>query len=192
MIIVYSFKNDYSEGAHPQILNQILKINAEQNIGYGQDQYSELAKELIKNIIAKKDAAIHFLVGGTQTNLTVMAAFLRPYEAVIAPHTGHILVHETGAIESTGHKIISVATTEGKLTTEQILAVLKEHTDEHMVKPKTINLIEQTITTKDYKSVVVKSVIKYETADVVKLLLEVNDAADALAMAYIGKRNTTR
>ena len=144
MIIVYSFKNDYSEGAHPQILNQILKINAEQNIGYGQDQYSELAKELIKNIIAKKDAAIHFLVGGTQTNLTVMAAFLRPYEAVIAPHTGHILVHETGAIESTGHKIISVATTEGKLTTEQILAVLKEHTDEHMVKPKMVYISQPT------------------------------------------------
>lgn len=141
---MYSFKNDYSEGTHPRILKKITEINLQQAEGYGLDQYSELAKNILKTKIGRENVEIHFLVGGTQTNMTAIAAFLRPHEAIIAPATGHILVHETGAIEATGHKVISVATATGKLNIEQILAVLQEHTDEHMVKPKMVYISQPT------------------------------------------------
>ena len=141
---MYSFKNDYSEGAHPEILKNIMALNAEQNEGYGKDKYSQLASALIKEQIAQPEAEVHFLVGGTQTNLTALAAFLRPYEAIIAPKSGHILVHETGAIEATGHKVIAVDSNLGKIEPQQILAVLKEHTDEHMVKPKLVYISQPT------------------------------------------------
>ncbi|MGE5623687.1 MAG: threonine aldolase family protein, partial [Methanocella sp.] len=87
---------------------------------------------------------IHLLSGGTQTNLTALSAFLRPHEAAIAAHTGHILVHETGAIEATGHKIISVDTSDGKLTVEGIKAAVEAHTDEHMVKPRLVYISNST------------------------------------------------
>ncbi|MDB8805927.1 MULTISPECIES: threonine aldolase family protein [unclassified Romboutsia] len=141
---MYSLKNDYSEGAHPKILEAIVKTNLEQSEGYGKDTYCEKASELIKEKLKNDNVDIHFLCGGTQTNLTAISAFLRPYEAVISANTGHILVHETGAIESTGHKVISVDSTDGKLKKEDILSVLKEHTDEHMVKPKLVYISNST------------------------------------------------
>jgi len=141
---MYSFKNDYSEGAHPRILNALLESNFEQNEGYGEDHYSIKAIELLKEKIESKDIDIHFLVGGTQTNLTVISAFLRPHEAVISADTGHILVHETGAIEATGHKVISVEVEDGKLRVEHVKNVLEMHTDEHMVKPKLVYISNST------------------------------------------------
>lgn len=135
---MYSFKNDYSEGAHPRILKALAETNFEQTEGYGEDGYSLKAAELIKQKLNRNDVDIHFLVGGTQTNLIAISAFLRPHEAVIAAHTGHILVHETGAIEATGHKIIAMESRNGKLTPEQIQAAVDMHTDEHMVKPKLV------------------------------------------------------
>ncbi|ADL53948.1 threonine aldolase family protein [Clostridium cellulovorans] len=141
---MYSFKNDYSEGAHPRILNALLESNFEQNEGYGEDHYSIKAIELLKEEIESKDIDIHFLVGGTQTNLTVISAFLRPHEAVISADTGHILVHETGAIEATGHKVISVEVEDGKLRVEHVKNVLEMHTDEHMVKPKLVYISNST------------------------------------------------
>ncbi|WP_378955721.1 threonine aldolase family protein [Pelosinus sp. sgz500959] len=135
---MYSFKNDYSEGAHPRILQALIETNLEQVEGYGTDSYTLKAIELLKQKIGRKDVDIHFFSGGTQTNLTALSAFLRPHEAIIAPSTGHILVHETGAIEATGHKIISVEVTDGKLTPDHIKTVIDGHTDEHMVKPKLI------------------------------------------------------
>ena len=135
---MYSFKNDYSEGAHPRIISSLLETNMEQTDGYGTDQYTLQAVELLRKKIGKQDVAIHFLSGGTQTNLTSLSAFLRPHEAVIAANTGHILVHETGAIEATGHKIISVEVSDGKLDVNHIKAVVEGHTDEHMVKPKLV------------------------------------------------------
>lgn len=141
---MYSFKNDYSEGAHPRILNALIESNLEQVDGYGEDPYSAKAVELLKKKIGSTNIDIHFLPGGTQTNLTAISAFLRPHEAVIAANTGHILVHETGAIEATGHKIISMEVPDGKLNPLFIKAALDIHTDEHMVKPKLVYISNST------------------------------------------------
>ncbi len=141
---MYSFKNDYSEGAHPRLLEALVASNLEQTEGYGEDHYTQRAAELLKEKIGQKDAAVHFFVGGTQTNLTAISAFLRPHEAVIAASTGHIATHETGAIEATGHKVITVEVSDGKLTCEHIQRVLDAHTDEHMVKPKMIYISNST------------------------------------------------
>jgi len=141
---MYSLKNDYSEGAHPQILEALLKTNLEQSEGYGEDKYCKEAKKLIKEKLQNDNVDIHFIPGGTQTNLISIAAFLRPHEASIAANTGHIFVHETGAIEATGHKVISVNVEDGKLRKEHVLSVLKEHTDEHMVKPKLVYISNST------------------------------------------------
>jgi threonine aldolase len=107
---MYSFKNDYSEGAHPRILNALVESNLVQEDGYGEDSFSRKAIELLKQKMGRTDIDIHLLSGGTQTNLTALSAFLRPHEAAIAVSTGHILTHETGAIEATGHKVISIET----------------------------------------------------------------------------------
>jgi threonine aldolase len=141
---MYSFKNDYSEGAHPRILNALTRTNLEQTEGYGEDCYTKAAIELLKQKIGRYDIDIHLLSGGTQTNLTALAAFLRPHEAVIAPSSGHILVHETGAIEATGHKIISVEGEDGKINTDHIQVALNAHMDEHMVKPKLVYISNPT------------------------------------------------
>jgi threonine aldolase len=141
---MYSFKNDYSEGAHPKILKALVDTNLEQVEGYGEDVYSLKAVQYIKKHIGRDDVDVHLLSGGTQTNLTVISAFLRPHEAAVAASTGHILVHETGAIEATGHKIISMPSKDGKLTPAHIKAALDAHTDEHMVKPKLVYISNST------------------------------------------------
>ena len=141
---MYIFKNDYSEGAHPRILYTLLETNLEQEEGYGYDSYSQRAIELLKHKMQRNDIDIHFFAGGTQTNLTAISAFLRPYEAAIAANTGHILVHETGAIEATGHKIISIESEDGKLVPAQIKAELDLHKDEHMVKPRLVYISNST------------------------------------------------
>lgn len=141
---MYSFKNDYSEGAHPRILNALVETNLEQTEGYGEDPYSLKAAELLKDKIGRRDVDVHLFMGGTQTNLTVISAFLRSHEAAIAANTGHILVHETGAIEATGHKVISIEVKDGKLAPVHIKSALEAHTDEHMVKPKLVYISNPT------------------------------------------------
>lgn len=141
---MYSFKNDYSEGAHPRILNALMESNLEQAEGYGEDSYTIKAVELLKQKIKLSNININFLPGGTQTNLTAISAFLRPHEAAIAASTGHIFVHETGAIEATGHKVISIEVNDGKLSPNHIKSVLDAHTDEHMVKPKLVYISNPT------------------------------------------------
>lgn len=141
---MYSFKNDYSEGTHPNILKTLMESNMEQTEGYGEDKYSLAAITLLKDRLKSNDVSIHLFCGGTQTNLTVISAFLRPHEAVISANTGHLLVHETGAIEATGHKVISVKVEDGKLKPIHIKMVLEEHTDEHMVKPKLVYISNPT------------------------------------------------
>ncbi|MEH7094382.1 threonine aldolase family protein [Neobacillus vireti] len=141
---MYSFKNDYSEGAHPQILKAIMETNLVQEEGYGEDHYSLQAIELIKKKLGRSDVDIHLLTGGTQTNLTAISAFLRPHEAAISVSSGHILGHETGAIEATGHKVLSVESMDGKLTPAGVQAVLEGHPDEHMVKPKLVYISNST------------------------------------------------
>ncbi len=142
--LMYSFKNDYSEGAHPRILKALMESNFVQEEGYGEDQFSINAIELLKERIGRTDVDIHLLTGGTQTNLTALSAFLRPHEAAMAASTGHILGHETGAIEATGHKVISIDALDGKLTPANIQAVLEAHPDEHMVKPKLVYISNST------------------------------------------------
>ncbi|MCX7002078.1 MAG: aminotransferase class V-fold PLP-dependent enzyme [bacterium] len=134
----YRFYNDYSEGAHPRLLELLASTNDQQEDGYGNDALSQQATALLQHALAQPAAAVHFVSGGTQANLVVLAALLKPYESVIAAQTAHINVHEAGAIEATGHKIHGVATPDGKLTPAMIQAVVAHHTDEHMVKPRVV------------------------------------------------------
>ena len=133
------FQCDYNEGAHPLILQRLTETNMEQTIGYGEDHYCAQARELIKQECEREDIDVHFLVGGTQTNTTVIAHTLRPYQGVISAVSGHINVHETGAIEATGHKVLAVPSPNGKLTAAQIEGVVQAHLNEdgpeHMVQP---------------------------------------------------------
>ena len=139
-----SFKNDYSEGACPEIMQAMMKTNRLQSDGYGLDPFCEGAKERIRQKVGNADCDVHFLVGGTQANLTIIASALRPYEAVIAAESGHINVHETGAIEGTGHKVIVADSAQGKVTLEGIRKVVTAHTDEHMVKPAMVYISNAT------------------------------------------------
>lgn len=141
---MYSFKNDYAEGAHPRILEALIATNLEQAAGYGEDPYTLEAVNLMKTKIGRSDIDIHLLSGGTQTNLIAISAFLRPHEGVIAPSSGHIHVHETGSIEATGHKIIALEGREGKLRVEDLQRALDIHTDEHMVKPRLVYISNST------------------------------------------------
>jgi threonine aldolase len=143
-IAMISFINDYSECAHPRILELLTKTNYEQNVGYGQDVHCERAKTYIKKHLQRDDVDIHFIPAGTQTNLLVISAFLRSYQSVIAADTGHINVHETGAIEATGHKVIAMPAVDGKLTPAAILDALEYHTNEHMVQPKMVYISDTT------------------------------------------------
>jgi threonine aldolase len=136
--------NDYSEGAHPRVLELLMKANLEQNTGYGEDTHTAKAKEYIKKWMNKEDVDIHFIPGGTQTNLLVISSFLKSYQCVIAADTGHINVHETGAIEATGHKVVAMPCMDGKLTPAIIQAALDHHTDEHMVQPKMVYISNST------------------------------------------------
>lgn len=141
---MYSFKNDYSEGAHSRILNALVETNLEQTDGYGTDQYTERSVNLLKKKIDREDVDIHLLVGGTQVNLTAISAFLRPHQATIGADTSHINCHETGAIEATGHKVIIMKTNDGKLTPNLIQNVVDSHSDEHMVQPKLVYISNST------------------------------------------------
>lgn len=139
-----SFKDDYSEGVHPEILKLLSETNLLQTIGYGEDEFSEKARQLIKNKIGINTVDIHFVTGGTQANLLVISSVLKSYQSVIAATTAHIEVHEAGAIEATGHKISTIETSDGKLTPDKIKKVLEFHTDEHMVMPKLVFISNST------------------------------------------------
>lgn len=141
---MYSFTNDYSEGAHPKIIEALLATNYEQSEGYGLDKYCLEATNILKKLIDNEQVDVHYLVGGTQTNATFIASVLKPYQAVISVDSGHINVHETGAIEATGHKIITASHKEGKLTADMITKIIDSHTDEHMVQPKMVYISQTT------------------------------------------------
>ena len=134
-----SFVCDYLEGAHPRILERLAETNMEQLPGYGSDRYCESAKEKIRAAIGCPEADIYFLAGGTQTNSTVIAGMLRGFEGVVAASTGHINVHESGAIEYTGHKILPLPEHHGKLVPGEVRAFLEtffaDANHEHMVFP---------------------------------------------------------
>lgn len=133
------FECDYGEGAHQKVLERMMETNLEQTPGYGEDEFCESAANRIRKLCAAEQADVHFLVGGTQANLTVISAILRPYQGVIAATTGHINVHETGAVEACGHKVLAVPDQDGKLNADQIRRLCREHwadsSHEHMVQP---------------------------------------------------------
>lgn len=142
------FNNDYSEGCHSKVLDKLICTNMEQTPGYGEDVYCKKAADHIRRICENDALSVHFLVGGTQTNMTVIAAALRPHQGVICAESGHIHVHETGAVEATGHKILSLPSSDGKLTAEQIRkAVISHYSDssaEHIVQPKMVYISNPT------------------------------------------------
>ena len=138
------FESDYTRGAHPRILQRLVKTNEEQTAGYGIDPYCESASEIIKNLCQQPNADVHFLVGGTGTNLTVITSILRPHEAVLAPSTGHIVTSETGAIEACGHKVITIPTETGKITAEQIRAIIDIPDNVHTPRPGMIFISQST------------------------------------------------
>ena len=141
----YSFKNDYSEGAHPRILDALIKYNLTQQNGYGLDEYSLNAAKFIRDKCAAPNASVHFVSGGTQANLTVISAFLRPHESVVSAHTGHIFTNESGAIEATGHKIHGVETADGKLRPQDVLNILDAHQNfPHQLKQRLVYISNST------------------------------------------------
>lgn len=140
----YRFTNDYSELAHPRVLQRLLECQNEQNIGYGLDSHSDNAKKIIKKVFECENADVHFLSGGTQTNLTVISYALKPYEAVLSCDTGHINVHETGAVEGTGHKVFTLPNSNGKLTPKDVIEALRINQDCHMVKIKMVYISNST------------------------------------------------
>ena len=134
-----SFANDYQEGAHEKILQRLIETNLEPVSGYGTDPYCELAKEKIRRACECPEADIWFLTGGTQTNQVVIDAMLAPYEGVVAAETAHVAAHEAGAIEYSGHKVLTIPQYEGKILAEELETFLRKFWDdenhEHMVFP---------------------------------------------------------
>lgn len=133
------FENDYTEGAHQRILQRLIETNEEQTPGYGMDEHCEKAREYIRKECEAPEADVHFLVGGTQTNTTIIASILRPYQGAIAAVSGHIATHETGAIEATGHKVLTLPSEDGKITAQQVKDLYDAHwndaSPEHSVQP---------------------------------------------------------
>ena len=142
------FNNDYSEGCHPKVLEALIQTNFEQTPGYGEDEYCARAAEKIRAFCGRQDVDVHFLVGGTQTNLTVIDAALRPHQGALCASSGHIHVHETGAVEATGHKVLALPAENGKITAEQVRQAVEAHrcdgSFEHMVQPKLVYISNPT------------------------------------------------
>lgn len=144
MAAAISFRDDYSEIGHPRVIEALARAGSEQNGTYGLDKYSAQAADMIRREIGCEDAYVHLIGGGTQANIVNLSSILRPYEAVIACDTGHIAVHEAGAIEASGHRIVSMPHRDGKLTVAAIEAAVAGHRDEHMVKPRAVYISQTT------------------------------------------------
>ena len=138
------FECDYGEGAHPRVMELLVKSNLEQTPGYGEDHYCDTARALIREACHASEADVHFLVGGTQANFVVIESALRPWQGVLCAENGHINVHETGAVEATGHKVLALPAREGKISASQIRRACAEHaadaSHEHMVQPGMVYL----------------------------------------------------
>lgn len=142
------FNSDYTEGAHPRILEKLMETNLEQTPGYGEDVYCEAAREAIRKVCDAPEADVHFLVGGTQANFTVISSALKSYQGVLCADTGHINVHETGAVEACGHKVLALPGKDGKITAEQIRNAYDLHwsdeSHEHIAQPKMVYISHPT------------------------------------------------
>ncbi len=147
----YSFLDDYSEGCHPRILDALAESNLVQQMAYGEDLYSQEARALMHKELGSDKAAIYFVASGTLANIIITSSCLRPHEAIIAPETGHMVVREAGAIEATGHKIITMPTGDGKLTPDDLQKALDENAHyPHMAKPRMVYISNATETGRFY------------------------------------------
>ena len=159
------FHNDYNQVCHPRILERIQNLIGQQMPGYGVDPVCSAAADLIRKECGVRDLAVHFLVGGTQTNLTVIAAALRPHQAVIGVASAHINVHETGAVEATGHKVIELPSADGKITVDQInsvyIAQSRSPDAEHIAQPKMVYISNPTELGTTYKLAELKEISEY-------------------------------
>ncbi len=142
------FHNDYSEGCHEKVLEKLIQTNLEQTPGYGTDTYCASAARKIKAACGREDVDVHFLVGGTQANLTVIDAALRPHQGALCAVSGHINVHETGAVEATGHKVLPLPSADGKITAAQVADAVNAHwaddSFEHIAQPKLVYISNPT------------------------------------------------
>lgn len=144
---MYHFRNDYSESAHPDVLSAVCATAGEHIIGYGADEYCARAAALIREQCGCPQADVQFMVGGTQANFTAVAAFLRPWEAVICPQSGHLNGHEGGAVEATGHKLLLAPVgPDGKLTPAHLLPIVEEGKNDHVTLPRLVYVSDATET----------------------------------------------
>lgn len=145
---MYLFHNDYNQGCHPKVMEKMVAMQPVQMTSYGEDVCCKAAADKIRKLCNNDKLAVHFLVGGTQTNLTVISAALRPHQAVLGVTTAHINVHETGSIEATGHKIVSLPSPDGKITAQQIEATMEaqlaDESAEHIVQIKMVYISNST------------------------------------------------
>lgn len=179
------FECDYAEGAHEKILENMMRTNLEQTAGYSEDAYSDHARGLIRQACGKEDMDVHFLVGGTQTNLTVIASVLRPHQGVLCAVSGHLNVHETGAIEATGHKVLVLPSDDGKITAAQVQEAYDAHwrdeSREHIVQPGMVYISQPTENGTLYSKAELKAL--YETCQKCGLPLYVDGARLGYGMA---------
>lgn len=178
-----SFKNDYSEGALPTVLQRLVETNLEKTVGYGEDEYTRAGKEAVKKVLECGDCSVQFLVGGTQTNLLTIAHSLNSYEAVIAVETGHIATSEAGAIEATGHKIIEVKNYgDGKIKLDDVKKAFELHKNNfHKIQPKMVYISNPTELGTLYTKAELEAL--YEYCKGVGLYLYVDGARLAYAIA---------
>lgn len=179
------FDCDYLEGAHPLILQRLLETNMEQTLGYSEDPFCAAAADKIRTACALPKAAVHFLVGGTQTNTTVIYSLLRPWEGVLSVDTGHINCHESGAIEGTGHKVLAIPGINGKLTGKLVedayLAWKQDASWEHIVKPGMVYISQPTETGTLYRKAELEEL--YAVCKKYQLPLYIDGARLSYAMA---------
>lgn len=177
---MYSFRNDYSEGAAPEVMQALLDTNLQQTVGYGGDDHCQQAADKVRAVCQAPDAQVHFTVGGTQTNVLVIHSLLRSFEAVISAASGHIANHETGGVEAKGHKVCTIEAPDGKLTPALVEAVLAGHSSEHMVAPKMVYISNSTELGTIYSKAELKAIRAF--CDAHGLLLFVDGARLASAM----------
>ncbi len=151
------FNSDYNQGAHPEVLEALIKTNSEHTDGYGLDPHCENAAKLIRELIGDETREVHFMIGGTPCNITFAAAVLKPWQSVIAARTGHIYFHETGALEGTGHRIVTAEAPNGKLTPGLIDRALEEYQDEHTPEPALVYISQPTELGTIYKKAELKA-----------------------------------
>ena len=179
-----SFTNDYSEVGHPRVLADLKDYGTRQFAGYGEDEITEQAVALIRQRVGREDIDVHFIDGGTHANLTVIAAALRPHHAVVAAESAHIATHETGAIEATGHKVLTVPGEDGRISAAELREVYRLHHFDQMVKPRLLYISETT----EFGTVYSKEQLKdlYEAAHDLDMLVYIDGARMGAALAHCG------